>query len=59
MILMEIEQRLVKSKSLKKRILTTMVVSILIPFVILTIVLILMLTSNIDEFIGMGYSSIE
>lgn len=56
---MEIEQRLVKSKSLKKRILTTMVASILIPFVILTIVLILMLTTNIDEFVGLGYSSLE
>jgi len=50
---MEIEQKLVRSKSLKKRIMTTMVVSILIPFVILTLVLTLMLTSNIDEFISL------
>jgi len=56
---MEIEQRLVKSKSLKKRITTTMVVCILIPFVILTLVLMLMLMSNIDEFIVDGYTSLE
>ena len=56
---MEIEQRFVKSKSLKKRIMTTMVISILIPFIILTLVLILMLISNIDEFIGLGYTQLE
>jgi len=56
---MEIEQRIVKSKSLKKRIMTTMVVSILIPFVILTLVLILMLMSNIDEFVGLPSTPAE
>ncbi|MFW9951269.1 MAG: tetratricopeptide repeat protein, partial [Candidatus Thorarchaeota archaeon] len=55
---MEIEQRLVKGRSLKKRIMNTMVVCILIPFVVLTLVLILMLLSNIDEFIGLGYASL-
>ncbi len=56
---MEIEQRLVKSKSLKKRIMTTMVVCILIPFMILTLVLLLMLMTNIDEFVGLGYTQLE
>jgi len=56
---MEIEQRIVKSKSLKKRIMTTMVVSILIPFVILTLVLMLMLMSNIDEFVGLPSTPAE
>jgi len=56
---MQIEERLVKSKSLKKRIMTTMVVSILIPFILLTLILILMLMSNIDEFIVLGYTSLE
>jgi len=55
---MEIEQRLVKGRSLKKRIMNTMVVCILIPFVVLTLILILMLLSNIDEFIGLGYASL-
>ena len=56
---MEIEQRLVKNRSLKKRITTTMVVSILIPFMLLTLILILMLISNIDEFIVDGHSQLE
>ncbi len=56
---MEIEKRLVKNKSLKKRIMTTMVVSIIIPFMLLTVILILMLISNIDEFIVLGYTSLE
>jgi tetratricopeptide (TPR) repeat protein len=56
---MEIEQRLVKNKSLKKRIMTVMVVCIIVPSVILTLVLILMLMRNIDEFILDGYTSLE
>ena len=56
---MEIEQRLGKNKSLKKRIMTTMVFSILIPFMVLTLILILMLISNIDEFILDGHSQLE
>ena len=56
---MQIEEKLVKNRSLKKRIMTTMVVSILIPFMLLTIILILMLISNIDEFIDLGYTSLE
>ena len=56
---MEIEKRLVKNRSLKKRITTTMVVSILIPFMLLTLILILMLISNIDEFIDDGHSQLE
>ncbi|MHA1242201.1 MAG: hypothetical protein ACTSQU_15680, partial [Promethearchaeota archaeon] len=56
---MEIEGRLVKNRSLKKRITTTMVVSILIPFMLLTLILILMLISNIDEFIVDGHSQLE
>jgi len=38
---MQIEEKLVKSKSLKMRIIRTMVASIIIPFVILMIALIL------------------
>jgi len=57
---MQIEGKLVKNRSLKKRIMTTMVVSILIPFMLLTIILILMLISNIDELIiDLGYTSLE
>jgi len=57
---MQIEEKLVKNRSLKKRIMTTMVVSILIPFMLLTIILILMLISNIDELIiDLGYTSLE
>jgi len=56
---MQIEEKLVKNRSLKKRITTTMVGSILIPFIILTLVLILMLISNIDEFILDGHSQLE
>jgi len=56
---MQIEEKLVKNRSLKKRITTTMVGSILIPFILLTIILILMLISNIDEFIADGHSQLE
>ena len=40
-----------RKKSLRKRIITTMVICILVPFLILTIALVLQLLSNIDEFI--------
>ncbi|MHA2390655.1 MAG: tetratricopeptide repeat protein [Promethearchaeota archaeon] len=43
-----------RKKSLRKRIITTMVICILVPFLILTIALVLQLLSNIDEFIATG-----
>ncbi len=55
---MQIEDKLVKSKSLKIRIIRTMVASIIIPFVILMIALILLLNSNIDEYIN-EYTSLD
>jgi len=56
---MQIEEKLVKSKSLKARIITTMVACILIPFVILMIALEFLLNSNIEEFIGLGFSELS
>jgi len=55
---MQIEEKLVKSKSLRGRIITTMVACILIPFVILMVVSEFLLYSNINEFISLGYSSL-
>jgi tetratricopeptide (TPR) repeat protein len=50
-----------RKKSLRRRIIVTMVICILIPFVILTFALIGLLFSNIDVFIAppYGYSSLE
>ncbi|MHA2034988.1 MAG: tetratricopeptide repeat protein [Promethearchaeota archaeon] len=48
-----------RKKSLRKRIILTMIACILIPFVILTIVLILQLFSIIDEYIDLGFGSLE
>ena len=56
---MQIEEKLVKSKSLKVRIITTMVACILIPFVILMIALEFLLNSNIEEFVGLGFSELS
>ncbi len=56
---MQIEEKLVKSKSLQSRIITTMIVCIVIPFVILMIVVELLLYSNINEFINLGYSELN
>ncbi len=56
---MQIEEKLVKSKSLKARIITTMVACILIPFVILMIALEFLLNSNIEEFVGLGFSELS
>jgi len=49
-----ISKGLGKRGSLRQRIITTMIVCILVPFVILTIVLMLQLISNIDYFIEIG-----
>ncbi|MFX0036381.1 MAG: HAMP domain-containing protein, partial [Candidatus Hermodarchaeota archaeon] len=54
---MEIKEKFGKKRSLRQRIITTMVVCILIPFIILTIVLMLQLISNIDYFIEIGGGS--
>ena len=56
---MQIEEKLVKSKSLKARIITTMVACILIPFVILMIALEFLLNSNIEEFVDLGFSELS
>ena len=56
---MQIEEKLVKSKSLKARIITTMVACILIPFVILMIALEFLLNSNIEEFVDSGFSELS
>ncbi|MBY9008317.1 MAG: tetratricopeptide repeat protein [Candidatus Lokiarchaeota archaeon] len=56
---MQIEEKLVKSKSLQGRIITVMVVCILIPFVILMIALEFLLNSNISEFVSLGYSTLN
>jgi len=56
---MQIEEKLVKSKSLRSRIITTMVACILIPFVILMIALEFLLNSNIEEFVSLGYSELS
>lgn len=48
-----------KKRSLRKRIIITMIVCILVPFLILTIALVLQLLSNIDFFISEGVSGLE
>ncbi len=50
----EMNQDFSKKKSLKNRIMITMIICILLPFVILTLVLVLQLISNIDYFIDIG-----
>ena len=56
---MQIEEKLVKSKSLKGRIIGVMVASILVPFVLLMIALEFLLNSNINEFISLGFGSLN
>jgi len=56
---MQIEEKLVKSKSLNNRIITTMVACIIIPFVIMMIALEFLLNSNIDEFIDLGFTTLS
>ena len=48
-----------RKKSLRRRIILTMIISIIIPFVFLTVVLIYLLFSNIDAFIADGHTSLE
>lgn len=52
-------QQIGKKKSLRRRIILTMIACILIPFVILTIALILQLFSIIDEYVNLGFGSVE
>ncbi|MHA2281263.1 MAG: tetratricopeptide repeat protein [Promethearchaeota archaeon] len=54
-----VPQSIGRKKSLRRRIILTMMVCILIPFVILTIALIFQLLSNIDAFIDDGHTSLE
>jgi len=56
-----ISQRIGRKKSLRRRIIITMAICILIPFVGLTIALILLTFSNIDVFVAppYGYTSLE
>jgi len=56
---MSFEEKLVKSKSLQSRIVTTMVFCIVIPFMIMMIVLEFLLNSSIEEFIGLGYTAVS
>ncbi|MHA1932257.1 MAG: tetratricopeptide repeat protein [Promethearchaeota archaeon] len=56
-----LSQDLGRKKSLRRRIIVTMAVCILIPFIFLTVALIYLLFSNIDTFIALpyGYTSLE
>jgi len=56
---MQIEEKLAKSKSLQSRIIKTMVVCILVPFMIGLIALGVELDSNIEKFIALGFSVIS
>jgi len=51
---MEIKEKLGRKRSLRVRIIITMVLCILIPVVVLSVALVLLLISNIDEFIELG-----
>ncbi|NHJ21635.1 MAG: tetratricopeptide repeat protein [Candidatus Lokiarchaeota archaeon] len=52
-------KKISKKRSLRQRLFIIMISCILIPFILLTIFLVFQLLTNIDYFIGLGYSSLE